>query len=590
MLESYNNLEFISINSEIIERFVDKYNEENSCKIKSINNIDIFMPSMSIKVLQFQPKEVLEVVTDNKLSSKNYDNYVKKYNAFFDKSFEKKYSLVLTPEYSVPRKSFDYFIRNIKKIKSGSLYCLCCEGMTYSDFEEISNSLADKKSIHYYDIALKSSFYRETVCVMFYVTTLSFELENREIIEEIFVIPQFKLNPMKDTYFEYEKSGLSQGNKILYWGKENSDKFLSLICADIYNLDVIKKIQEFGKNEILIFNPQLNLGAENKIFCFIREYLFDYCKNKIRIINLNWARNTELILNDESSYIINPWSGIYFNFDKKEFEKVLKNFPNNVYWGLDLGVDNNMGFWFTNPKEHILSYKIDGFDVSNNPKFTIDNVDLVAEDMFIFNEEEKKFVIERNVCKESIDEFFYKNDEFNLLNGCSKCAKNNCTKCNLNKFSALIFDNNLLAEYDMFYDGDFIGIASRQYYSDSNEKIVICKRIMHMLKCGNVSERFKNLDRNFKFIIENIKGNDYNVVFKDATQEDVYCRVVYLKYKELPDVKRKYSELVSKYGRENRNNIMIFYEAPEECKVFPEFNDKSIVDDEDSAGNKIVND
>lgn len=312
MLESKNNLEFISINNEVIDKFVDKYNEENSCKIKSVNNIDIFIPSMAIKVLQFQPREVLNVITDNKLSSNDYDEYVEKYDAFLEKSYEKKYSLILTPEYSLPKESFEHFIDNIGEMRTGSLYCLCCEGMPYGDFEKISKSLADKKSIIYNEIALTSSSRRETVCVMFYVSKISFELETWETIERVFVIPQFKLNPMKDTYFEYEKSGLSQGNKVLYWGKENSQKFLSLICADVYSLDVIKQIQEFGKNEILIFNPQLNLGAENKIFCFIREYLFDYCKNKIRIINLNWARDTELIINDESSYVTNPWSGKIF--------------------------------------------------------------------------------------------------------------------------------------------------------------------------------------------------------------------------------------------------------------------------------------
>ena len=585
-----NQIELISFHTKIIDSFIEKYNIDNkSNKIKSCGNLDIFNSSTAMRILQYQPQEQLDVVTDDKLISQRHDLCVKKFNDFFNLSFNKKHSLILTPEYSVPIESLNYLLEHSDKIYAGTLYCICCEGIKYEEFEAIEGRLKDKRSIEYNNIAIRSASRQMSVCVMFYIAKISFQLEDWNTVEKTFIVPQFKLTPMRDKYFKFEKSGLTQGKSILYLGDENSSKFLSLLCADAYNLTVLKLIQELGQNEILLFNPQLNQGAENKVFCFMREYLFQYCQDNIRIINLNWARNTELVLDDESSFIKNPWTGVYFGFNKSEFKSVLNNFPNNAFWGLDLGVDNNIGFWFTNPNEHVLSYKINSFKNSNSPSFINEESSLVADEMLIYDYQAETFKVKEYFCKQSIDDYFLKTEEFSPLNHCLKCNhKKECTKCNLNKFSALVFDNKLSDEYDMFYDGNFMGITSKQYYNTSNEKIIICKKILNMIKNNNVSQRFRHLEKNIQFIVKNIDGKEFNVVFKSTEEADVHCRIVYLKYCEKNDAELVYSKLVSKYGKKHSDNIMVFYESDDGCRVIPELNRTSILDDEDAGKRTIV--
>lgn len=585
-------VEFVSFSSKILKQYKTEHNKKclhKKDKIKSIIDIDIFDGSTSINVIQYQPKESLNVITNGSLVSIDKNNYIEKYNQFIDMSINDKYSLILTPEYSVPLETLEYLLKKKDCINRGSLYCVCCEGMRYSDFSDLSRELSDSKSIEYRSYAIDNSTNRSIVCVLFYIVKVGFELYNGQILEKTFITPQFKATPMKDDNYKYERSGLTQGRRIIYFGDKNSNAFFSLLCADAYNLEIINGIYKFFNGEMLIFNPQLNQGAENKIFCFIREYLYAYSDNRITLINLNWARGTKVSIEGESNGLLqNPLSGVYFNFEKRDLGKVLKVFPNNAYWGIDLGVNENMGFWFINPKEHVLSYNLPSFKNTYTPIFVGESASLSANTLYFYNKNTKSFVESGNVCKESIDAFFIENKEFSELNKCFDCDKHNCTKCELNKFSALLFDNNLLDEYDMIYEKSFIGISSGQYNSYSNEKVIICRKILDLLKNNQVPERFKKIDKNIKFIIEENNGKDYNVVFNDSEYKEIKCRVVYLKYKRKEDAERIYSKLIEKYGVENKDNIIVFYESFDGCKVIPEFNNKDILGDNDAIGNKIA--
>lgn len=582
-----NNIKVDSFNKLIIDNYIDKYNQTNAIQISDKGSMALFTARQSFSVLQFQPEEELCVNPDEGIFAKNKEDYIKKYNDFFDLSFKDTYALILTPEYSVPKESVEYLINNTEKIRPGALYCVCCEGMNYSEYLNLYSMFMDNINIEANNIIVKSIIPDKLVCVMFYIAKIRFVLSNREPLDVIFAVPQFKVNQMRDPSFDYETSGLTLGNSLLYFGDDNGPKFMSMICADSYNLDVIKCIQAFGDNDLLVFNPQLNLSATNNIFDLMRRNLFEYCKERIRLISLNWARNTKLLVNNTENKLQTPKSCYYFEFIKTEFQDILKIYPKNTYWGFEFGINKTIGFWETYPYQNVTAYYIDAFRMSANPRFTTKNRELKSNKMWIY--EDKQFKVAEKTCKKGINAFFEENEEFDQILNCDGCTQTDCTKCKLNELSSSIFDNNLIEEYATIYDDS---VRFNQFSDSTNEKIIICKKILYMIKNGLISSRFKTVDKKIKFIINKSHDLTYNIVFLDNDENfgknDILCRIIFLKYTEKHLAINKYNSLVEKYGEEQKDNIMVFYESDEGCKIIPEFNSKDITDKSNpETSNKI---
>lgn len=581
---NYQNIKVESFSELIVDEYINNYNEEKPNKIIDTGNIALFTTRQSFSIFQFQPEEVLCVDSDNGISAKEKNHYIKKYNAFIDLSFKDTYALVLTPEYSVPKETLEYLLKNQDKIKPGSLYCICCEGMNFNDYEVFYKKLCNNFDIFANDIIVRSIIPDRLVCVMFYIAKIRFKLTNREPLDTVFLVPQFKVNQMRDPNFDYETSGLTLGNSLLYFGEKNGPKFMSMICADSYNLDVIQKIQAFGDNDLLVFNPQLNQGANNSIFNLMRSNLFEYCKDRIRVISLNWANNTKLIIDGNESKLTNPKSGYYFEFLKSEFDNILNIYPKNAFWGFEFSTKETIGFWEVFHNENAVSYNIDAFRISANPRFATKNRELKAKKMWIYKND--VFIELNKTCQKEIDDFFKSNKEFEQLIICNDCLKKECSKCKLNEFSASIFDKKLIEEYDTIYKENSNSLYCKQSNNSINEKLIICRKILYMIKNGLISSRFKLVEKEIKFVIQKEHDLTYNIVFIDNDENlgtnEIPCRIVYLKYAEKHIAINKYNNLVKEYGKENKDNIMVLYESDEGCKVIPERNSSSILDKNES--------
>ena len=291
---SPNNLEFkyiYNVNT-FLSNYISKYNEKSDKKITGYQSISLCTTNNTYSVLQIQPKSQLVVDLDKGLYSCEPD-YENRLWSFIEKSFETNYDLVLTPEYSVSLDIVKRLIASKERMEAGTLYCLCCYGTPYKCFEEFINECSVSTNIckaSWNNIQTKGKI----VCALFYVTKIKFQTEDDEDFYEVFVFPQLKIHPMKDTGMDFESAALSCGNKVFYFGKDNEIGFLSIICADVFKSDLIFELKGLLETKkVFIFHPQLNSKPHNTYFQQMRSTLISYSqRGYLKILTLNWAEGT----------------------------------------------------------------------------------------------------------------------------------------------------------------------------------------------------------------------------------------------------------------------------------------------------------
>lgn len=561
---------------EYIRSFINKYNSSNKNKIISYQSASVCTTNNSYSVLQIQPAADLIVDMDCGLFS-NDQKYKNKIWNFIQKSFDDNYDLVLTPEYSVPLECIDLLLENKDKIESGTLYCLCCNGIKHKDFEAFLKNCEDKAFVCS-EAWNNFSNKNKIVCCLLYITKTKFKTEDG-YFEEVFVVPQFKTSPMKDFFMDFEKAVLSCGTKIIEFGQTDETKFLSIICADVFNSTLVSELkEELSNNRLLIFHPQLNSKPQNDHFRLMRSNLINYAhKGNVKFIALNWAIGTSFIVNGKKdSAISKSWSAVYEKYDIRRFPEYMTILNKNAIYGLNIAHDHHVVACYLSSNEHVIE-----MNIANvlNPEDTSDTVLIAIQKCFKYDKELEKYYKYEEFCKEMVNDFFVQTKEFNELINCDKCSTCNVLPCRLsrlNEFVSSIYNSSIEKEFEIINDGKTTSITSEHYSSIyTREKLFICKRIYNKMKNKEVTEKFQSISPVFKY--EYIKQGDFVFNAKYITDRfgESWCRVIYLKYAHKSDAEKIYSD-ISKQKQEFAENTIIFYEDEYGINVYPEKTDTKI--------------
>lgn len=577
-----------------LENWINSYNKQfdDELKIANYKSISFCTKNKAYHILQIQPKGSLIVDGVNGLYiDDNDEKYKERMLRSLELSYEYMYDLVLTPEYSVPLSLIDSIIENREKIKCGTLYCLCCNGTPLEKFKEWLDNKKSEKEIEMYLSSLNSINPSEIVCCLIYLAKIRFIRNDQSYFEHLFIVPQFKTSPMKDEKMDFEYRFLSCGEEVIVFGKEEEDYFLSMICADVFNYELISSVKEYLSSQnkkAVIFHPQLNYRPQHNNFRFTRDLLIDYASNdSIRVIALNWAKGTTFVKEgDEIPAITNSWSTIYKAFSSKEFPEymnILNNFANK---GLNFAHDYQVAMFFFPSSEHALDINMKDLVGYSVPGALQDTIFLKVNNYYVYDENTKGMKDNKDLCKEMIDDFFWNQDEYERFFSQEQDNKK-CDMKKLNEYISLVYNNNLFNQFEMINNGKISSVTSKHYRSEySREKLYICKRIQNKLKNKEVPIKFKSLDPSFKYdVIRTHKGHEYNVEYENDMNKDVFCRVVYLKYAKEKDAEKIYDTFYKMFKEEKEGksfveNMIIYFEDEDGIKLYEKGTSTSILDGE----------
>lgn len=302
--------------------------------------------SNSLKVLYWQAKSELDFDADTGIKVSNEHIFHPKARDFINLALKNNADLILTPEYSFPYKIINEIIKSEDLWpKDGALWCLSTEGISVDGFFEKLSRLGSKERIEVYkpELLVTNNFINALIYL--------FKYNNK-----LYILPQFKIQPMSDPWANFENSNLSLGKEILIFDLNGEEShllniFLSFICADVLGINFENIREQFLTKKKLIFNPQLNFSPYHSSFCDFRKNVLDHSQND-KIITLNWAQGTEIVNN--SDIIKNSGSAFYKKNNNSFWLKAgIKVRNQNHKKGTFYLYDNHIDIWHYSTDEHI---------------------------------------------------------------------------------------------------------------------------------------------------------------------------------------------------------------------------------------------
>ncbi|WP_248928819.1 hypothetical protein [Paenibacillus hamazuiensis] len=265
--------------------------------------------------------------------------------------------LFVTPEYAIPIELIDEMMRHAELQPPGNaLWCLGCEGMAWESFLTHIHQWKDKAFVG--DKHLETVYPGNFAGFILYVFRSAAE-------DKLCLVPQLKVQPMREPMFVCEGDGLTRGRHIIVFGNHSPNQLVSIICADAFHRDIKDAAILFPHHEekkYIVLHPQLNPAPRNKDIAALRNHIFDGTWGRsVLYITANWAAGTQIQLGqDEAHTVRNPWSCIYRRFisldgEQNWLERLRPVRRNNLKYGLDLAYDTEkkLKVWFAVKQEHL---------------------------------------------------------------------------------------------------------------------------------------------------------------------------------------------------------------------------------------------
>jgi hypothetical protein len=296
--------------------------------------------------------------------------------------------ILLTPEYSIPWDLVEEMIQNPElQPQAGALWCLCCQGIPWGVFIDFMRSLQSHHVVQP-SIAKEQNF----------VNVLLYVFQSTEV-GKLVIIPQLKLQHMRDETLSHEAAGLTEGDVIYKFGHDLSNQLCSIICADAYHNDIkqnLRKFDERGNEHWIILHPQLNPKPRDGIMTDFRRNLFDIMGSRKAVyITANWAEGTVIKLLDGGKVSIRtPWSCIYLrNSDGNwlEGQRIIRNL--NLVKGLGFSYlqKKKTIIWHSVKSEHLQQLLVQK-PLPGSPAVTISNNGVRAEKVYVRDENHPSWV------------------------------------------------------------------------------------------------------------------------------------------------------------------------------------------------------
>lgn len=266
--------------------------------------------------------------------------------------------IFVTPEYAVPIQLIDEIIRTPDlQPHPNKLWCLCCEGVPWETFENKINEWSDHAYVG--KKVLDGAYIKNFAGFMLY-------LFPSKQADKLCIVPQLKLQPMREDIFVCEGDGLSRGENVILFGNRKPNQLVSVICADAYHPDIKDSgifYPEGSERKLIILHPQMNPAPRNGEMASLRNNLFSQEWGDSTVyITANWAAGSTIFPETqpgEKHVVQNPWSGIYrrfFNYGDDQWAEKLRGIRNeNVKHGLGFAFERYRKYkvWFAHKNEHL---------------------------------------------------------------------------------------------------------------------------------------------------------------------------------------------------------------------------------------------
>ncbi|WP_028610707.1 hypothetical protein [Paenibacillus harenae] len=314
--------------------------------------------SPDFRFMRMQPKAVLTASESTGVQAADPQHTVKCREAL-KAARDANADLFVTPEYCIPFA----LIREMAMDRSlqpppHKLWCLCCEGASWTAFQDHMNQWADFAYVGRKPIdSIRSG--NHFAGVLLYV----FQSHDGG---RLCIVPQSKLQPMREELYVCEGIGLTRGSHIIVLGQDSPNRLASVICADAFHADVRSSKLFFPddrEQKYILLHPQLGSQPRHEELAALRNNLFFEERGEHTVyMTANWAAGTKVCLERGEQPVMTiqtPWSSIYrryINYSGRHWLEGLRDHrEQNGKHGLGFGFakKRKLKVWYAHKSEHL---------------------------------------------------------------------------------------------------------------------------------------------------------------------------------------------------------------------------------------------
>ncbi len=321
-----------------------------------------------ISMFLYQHKGVF-FADNTRIGNNNQEEASTKIKNVLTKAKNDNIALVLSPEYSCPKRVIDEIIQNENmRPPQGKIWVLGGESLNKLElaaFREVTN---DNIYIYFEDCYTRSD--------KMYVDPLYYIFNGQhDGVPKLIITIQFKSKHMGGLWnSQTEPDNLIEGNNIyIIKNNEQSVRLMSLICSEAMNFNAAYEREliinhSWTDTPYLLLSLQFNPNPSHQNFILFKQFALS--KEKRELITLNWGYETTF-LNNKSLYQENnaPRSGVYFKTTDIELDYKPEKIKSN----------HNKGFYFLqikrNKRVYFLNRNTDLFKIENKSVSIVDGVE-----------------------------------------------------------------------------------------------------------------------------------------------------------------------------------------------------------------------
>lgn len=527
-----------------------------------------------IKVLQYKASGELKYDQNGMqyIDEKYQYNQIKK---LLEKAIEENVELVITPEAAVPFRIIQDIIDNVITPESGSLWCLCVQGLEKNVFKSFIAELKQSEKINIIIENDNQIEYKHHINALYYVF-----LNNHE---KLTIVIQLKMASMRDVSFDNENMHLSKGNTLyiidLNGREESKNILMSLICADVFQCNSEELIQNIANYSPILLHMQMNPKPfhENMVE-FRNDFLKSRCISKQQYIVANWGKGTYII--SEENRHQESGSAIYCNLlinhvypDKKkalndsEFIKKVIDLQAKCF---EYFVDKNYEIWKMHEDIEVLLYILKlGFMESYNT-FTGPTFVPSYKDKYKYSVIHDEWEIDNKTCDccevEEIIELLAETKMPKEFQDCISRQCENCKRLFIDYFAATILGEEFIEEFITKNEISTRTLLplNQESYGNSTCKQNLIINLIESFKKREYPPRFDMFKNLPEFIIDvnaalTRSNQIYNIQTKNKNGEHKKAYLSIIDTIRIQEVEQRYEELRRKVAEEYRDSILLYY-------------------------------
>lgn len=546
--------------------------------------------NMSVSILQYKMQGQLLYSHERGMYSEDRSRQMQQIKEFIKIADERSMDFAVTPEASVPLEIIKEIIEGrIQRPEAEKLWCLGTEGIYKEEYKELIAEWSKKQDIVF--------IYPQKVVMSKHINPMFYIFQTAE--HQLAVVLQAKTGAMKDDFFQHEQADLSRGEEIfivdLNGDKAAQNVLVTLICADVLNVNIAQFCSNFHGKSPVILNIQMNPKPYHGKFIEFRENIFnDNALHMAQMIVANWGRGTTIDLEGErktSRGYSDSGSTVYFSIGNNHWQmrrkRILEN-PDFIREGLGEAQKSGLEYFLADQYEvwkmqeqiEVAYYeKKIGYRVNSERDMTVRQYYPYIVQKYKYNEQNDLEEVNGLSC--DCDEMNEVLTAFGqrASDDIQKCAHKSCRECSRFYAEALIslcLGEEILDEFSIENRKSHRTVQTLYQGSKDSQKKTKLKNLAKGLDEIMFPERFGEFNENDNFYFEVNRnavergGDDkYNLVLRCQKSRHKML-VVYLGNMEYQEVCRKYVKIKESVCEDRQDDILLYYVDAEGMHTFAE--------------------